>query len=333
MEGEEPIAASDADSLKGIPYIRAAAAAACAAVVFVAPGPAAADERPAVAFDAAGTCPTSQAVSAALTPVMLPGSGAGGATPTVRVRDLGDRFEVAAAGQTGSFADAARDCGERARVAAVFIGLALNPPPLRDRPPVPDATPGGAPAAVTIPARVPPPHLRWMELGAGLRVDGGSGGDASSGAAFVWGGEARVAAGRGAFGAAAAAGVLAPAVDTFSSVRVRQQRFPFSLALTARRVLPADLLVDGDLGVALALFTAHAEGLAAPQPATRLDVGARAALGLRLPRVWNRLAPVVGLHAEYFPRPYQLEVDPIGHIGSSSRWWLGGAVGAAFDAP
>ncbi len=39
-----------------------------------------------------------------------------------------------------------------------------------------------------------------------------------------------------------------------------------------------------------------------------------------------------GMDAEYFPKPYQLDVDPIGTVGSSSRFWLGATAGVLFES-
>ena len=97
------------------------------------------------AIEASGSCPSAEEVSATLAPLL------GSSAPKVpvegaaRVHDLGDRFEVAAAGQTGQYVDAARDCAERARVAAVFIALALNPPAAPTGPRV-DAQPSAEPS-------------------------------------------------------------------------------------------------------------------------------------------------------------------------------------------
>src|SRR5262245_13057849 len=77
--------------------------------------------------ETAGQCPARDAVMAALRPVL--GDEALRSTAGAsRVSDLGDRFEVVALGQVRQYADPARDCAERARVAAVFITLTVKPP-------------------------------------------------------------------------------------------------------------------------------------------------------------------------------------------------------------
>jgi len=275
--------------------------------------------RAALVVEAQGSCPSGEAVRAALLPALTEAPVPNGQPP--RVTDLGDRFQVDAAGQTGAFVDAARDCTERARVAAVFIALALSPPaaPERPAPPPPPPPPPAAPA----------PPGRWFELAVEARLDGAPLG-APAKTALAWGGEVRAALGRGAFGLAATAAVLAPTDGTFQSVGVRQQRFPLSLALTLGRGAAHRMGVAADLGLAVVPFTLEGQGLSSVAPAARLDLGARVAVALRLPPLAGRLAPVVGLHGEVFPRPYQFSVDPLGDIGSSSGWWVGASLGLSY---
>ena len=79
-------------------------------------------------------------------------------------------------------------------------------------------------------------------------------------------------------------------------------------------------------------FTLRGDGLATPAPATRLDAGVHFALALELPLLARRMIPFVDLHAEYFPRPYVIDVDPLGAIGTTGQLWLGAAVGFALAA-
>ncbi|HLK93651.1 MAG TPA: hypothetical protein VKZ18_27415, partial [Polyangia bacterium] len=276
---------------------------------------------PAIIVEAAGTCPTGEAVRAALLPVL--GASPVAAPSPPRVSDLGPRFEVVAAGQTGDFVDSVRDCVERARVAAVFIALALNPPVPPVRPPVVTSHPPPPP-----PAEVKP-RQRWFSAAVMARFDGAEAGSSSQ-VEGTWGGEVRAALGRGALGIAATAGALAPTVTTFGSVGVRQQRFPLSVAFTVKRDLPARFRLAGDLGVAVVPFTLDGQGLDTAEPAMRVDLGGRLAVELSFPPVAG-LTPVLGLHAEYFPRTYALAVDPLGDVGTSSTLWLGTSLGLAFE--
>jgi hypothetical protein len=268
-----------------------------------------------------GDCPGADAVTVALRSA-LGGDAKPGTADVAKVSDLGNRFSVAAAGQVREFADPGRDCEERARAAAVFIALALNPPLLPTPPPPP------APAVVTAPpAAAPPESTSWLDLAVGARFDGG----AQSETTFAGGVEIRATAGRRWLGLAATAGILAPSDTQFSSVTVREQRFPLSLAVTARRRVSPRVAVGAAAGAALVPITLRAPDLDSVQPATRLDVGARLAFEVQL-RATARLAPFVGVHAEIFPRAYELEVDPLGKVGSTGRFWLGASAGLSFEA-
>jgi len=299
------------------------------ALVGPADGPAGSDAAPGTGLvvEAAGQCPERAAVMAALQPVL--GEEALRSTHGLsRVSDLGDRFEVVALGQTRQYADPGRDCAERARVAAVFIALTVMPPMFAMPPPpaLPAARVVAPPPPVVRPA--PPGPTLWTSVGAGALVDGGSGGGSTD---FAPGVEVNAAIGRGALGAAATAGFLAPIESRLSSVVVHQQRFPCSVGVIGRRAL-SRLEASVSAGVALVPFTLRADGLAAPQSGTRIDTGGRLAFELRFPVLDRRLAPFVDVHAEYFPRPYMIDVDPLGTIGSTGRFWLGATAGVSLDA-
>ena len=265
-----------------------------------------------------GDCPGAEAVTAALRSALGSDAKVGVSEPP-RVSDQGDRFSVAAAGQVQQYADPGRDCEERARAAAVFIALALNPPL---------APPGPAPTVRDAPAPPPPPaSARWLDLAVAARADGGPG--QAVGPAI--GAEIHAAAGWRWLGVPATAGILAPSEGTYSSITVRQQRFPLSLALTARRDVSQRLAIAGAAGAALVPLTVRATAIDGGPSSTRLDAGIRLAFELRF-RATPRLAPFVDLHAEFFPRAYELQVDPLGTIGSTGRFWLGVSAGVAFEA-
>jgi hypothetical protein len=307
-------------------------------------GVAAQPAAPPVEVTAVGSCPAREAVVAALAPVAGTAARAGG-TALPRVADLGDRFEVSAAGQRTQYVDPGRDCAERARTAAVFIALALNPPASDRRAPPAAAPPPPPPVppavAVPPPPPAPPqepsesessPAPTWMAVGIGGRVDGASLGDGPSPTALVAGAELRAAVGRRWVGGFAAAGILSPASGQFGSVTVRQQRFPFSLGVTAVVGNPRDFRLAVDVGVALALLTLRGQKLASASSEARLDVGGRVAVGLRFPGLGGgRIVAFTDVHAEFYPRPYQLDVDPLGAIGSTSRLWLGASMGAWWE--
>jgi hypothetical protein len=263
-----------------------------------------------------GACPSGEAVTAALRSALGADTPSAGAD-VPKVSDLGDRFSVAASGQVREYADPRRDCDERARAAAVFIALALNPPLV-----APAAPPPTPQVIASPPPPAPPESTGWLDLGVAARLDGGP--------APALGAEVRASAGRRWFGLTATAGVLAPTETTFSSVVVRQQRFPLSLSLAARRGLTQRLALAGAVGAALVPLTLRADALDGPSE-TRLDAGVHLAGELAF-AASPRLRPFVALHAEIFPRAYQLEVDPLGNVGSTGRFWAGVSVGLSFAA-
>jgi hypothetical protein len=279
------------------------------------------------AIEANGSCPTAEEVSATLAPLvgsLAPNRLVEGA---LRVNDLGDRFEVAAAGQTRQYLDAARDCSERARVAAVFIALALNPP----APPTVPRVDAGPPAEPSGPEVTGVPSPLWARLALGGRIELAPAADGRSSPAASFGGELQAAVGKAVFGAIVAGGVLAPTVVTFGSVQVRQQRLPFRVAATARHKIPGPFELTGDLGLSFVVLRLRGEGLDTVEPATRLDIGGRAGLALSLLSLASSWAPFLALHVEYFPRPYEFEVGPLGRIGSTNRLWLGASVGLSWQ--
>ena len=274
-------------------------------------------------------CPTREAVAAALSPALAHIRPNLDPLPSdFRLADLGDAFEVTVGGQVQRYADAARDCTERARVAAVFVALAMNPPSLEpSRPPPPPPPPA---VQQRQPPPAPEPDRSWLSVGVAARVDGavGGGSDATSGATA--GGELDVALGKGSFGIEASAGVVTSTQNTIASVQVTQQRFPCSLSATFRRRASAHLEIGAGLGAALTPFTLHGQGLDTTLPVTRFDAGARLALELRVAR--TALAPFANLHVEYFPRTYEIAVAPLGNIGTTAPLQIGLSVGVAFEA-
>ena len=99
--------------------------------------------------------------------------------------------------------------------------------------------------------------------------------------------------------------------------------------MTAQHGIGRRLAVAGAVGAALVPLTLRGEGLDGGSQSTRLDAGVRLAVELRI-RATPRLAPFVDLHAEIFPRAYQLDVDPFGTVGSTGRLWVGVSAGLSF---
>jgi hypothetical protein len=274
----------------------------------------------------ASRCPSREAVAAALSPALAHLRPNLDPLPSdFRVADRGDAFEVTAGGQVQRYADAPRDCAERARVAAVFIALAMNPPLLEAPRPSP------SPPAIQPPPPPPPERARnWLSIGVGARVDGAVGAESDATNGLTAGGEIDVALGRGWFGVEATAGVVTPTKNTVGMVEVSQQRFPCSLSASVRRPAGAHLEIGAALGAALTPFTLHGRGLDTTLPVTRLDAGARVALELRVRG--PALTPFANLHAEYFPRTYEIVVAPLGNIGTTAPLQIGLSAGVALES-
>jgi hypothetical protein len=278
---------------------------------------------------AARSCPTRDAVAAAVSSAVAHlRPGLDPLPSDFRIVDLGDAFEVTAGGQAQQYADAARDCAERARVAAVFVALALNPPSLA-LPPAPAPAPAVGPGPVQ-PIEPPPARRQsWISVGLAARLDGAVGGGANTTGGTSAGGEIEVALGRGSIGVEATAGVVTSTETAIGSVRVGERRFPCSLSAALRRRTTAHLEVRAGLGLSLTPLTLRGQGLDSTLPVTRLDVGARLAIELRV--VELALAPFASLHLEYFPRTYDIAVDPLGDIGTTAPFQIGLSLGMAFD--
>jgi hypothetical protein len=274
-------------------------------------------------------CPTREAVAAALSPALAHIRPNLDPLPSdFRLADLGDAFEVTVGGQVQRYADAARDCAERARVAAVFVALAMNPPSLEPPRPPPPVPPPALQQPLPPPAREP--ERSWLSVGVAARLDGAMGGGSDATGGATAGGELDVAVGKGSFGIEASAGLMTSTQNTLASVQVTQQRFPCSLSAVGRRRAGAHLELGAALGAALTPFTLHGQGLDTTLPVTRLDAGARFAIDLRVAR--PGLAPFATLQVEYFPRTYEIAVAPLGNIGTTAPLQLGLSVGVAFEA-
>lgn len=290
---------------------------------------------PSALVQVVGSCPSQSAVTDALRPV-LGKDGLRRTSELPRVIDLGDRYVVSAAGQSSPYADPSRDCAERARVSAVFIALALNPPIVPVVAPPTPPPPPEPPAPPPEPAAPPsPPAVFWKRVAVSGRLDHGfetEGGPAVSTA----GAEVHGALGWDAWGVAATGGVLLPVTATFKGIAVREQRFPLSLSLVLKGRPTPEVELSGNLGVALTVLTLRANGINENAPSTRIDVGARWGIEIAGPRFSDGFSAFVGIHGEYFPRLYVLDVDQTGQplgIGSTHNYWGAASLGISFEQP
>jgi hypothetical protein len=259
----------------------------------------------------------------AQTSLVVDGSpGASDERGTATVQDLGDAYLVEVGGVSRELPDPGRDCTERARVAAVFIALNLNPESIA--PPEPEPEPELEPAAEPAPEAGAQFGVRlsaeaayasalergalgagagaWLDVGA-FRFD--------AGAAALVGAEVELAARDGVNGT------------------VALTRIPF--ALSAAYLWRAGAFAFGPaLGVGFDVLLLRGEGLERAQSELRLNPGALAAADLHVALAGSLSALLrVALHA--YPRAYALAVDPQGQLGRTPRLWLGASLGVAWS--
>ncbi|HVT10118.1 MAG TPA: hypothetical protein VHO67_21805, partial [Polyangia bacterium] len=164
-----------------------------------------------------------------------------------------------------------------------------------------------------------------VRLGLAARFDAAAGGGQNATHGSALGGEARVSVGRHALAVQATAGVMTATETPIRDVRVREQRFPCSLAAALRHTAGAHVELGASAGVALTPFTLRGQGLMSPSPGTRLDVGARIELAARW--IGHALAPFVAARVEYFPRTYDVDAMPLGTIGTTAPVQVGLSAG------
>ena len=246
-------------------------------------------------------------------------------TPLVEIVDLGVPYRILAAGQIREYRDESRDCAYRARIAAVFVALAIDPAQLPAQlpaelpapapPPVPQAAPPASDDS-------PPPRAR-LDLGA--TAVGGLGPEERVGQV---GAELRWSAGRRRFGPAVGVTALLPVDNTVGGVRLRQWRLPIDAGIRARIAGPR-FERYGELGVSAALLSERALDLAASRSQTGIEVGLRLAVGVHASR--GRLAPFAALAGELVPAPPAIFALPAGTVGHTPLFWIGATAGASLS--
>jgi hypothetical protein len=286
------------------------------------------DGGPFVAVD--GSCPSQQAVLTVLQS-LLPSAGVAGAPTGASVGDRGAAYVVAVGDRTKTYPDADRNCDQRARIAAAFIALALEPGPVplqpeRMAPPAPVATP--APGD-RLPQAPPSSGVTWARLdGVGAFEVSSPLGLGSPGLGL------EIAAGRGAWGVWAACTWIGAATMRLAVAgeSLRLERFPCAIgpaALLWTRVLETEMKA----GLALGAVRAAGEGFATVYSSERLEVGARLAIDAALHLSPNaRLEPVAGLEVTYYPVPYHLVRAPGGIVASTPTLWAGVTAGLRWNA-
>jgi len=296
--------------------------------VVIAPGHAGAAEPPELESLVAGasSCPRPDLVLAELATLLPPDRLAArlraysGTPAVVELVDLGIPFQVIVAGRVREYRDEARDCVHRARVAAVFVALTIDPVFVAAAAPPPVAPPPPPTVVEPMPAPVTPPRAR---VDVAAAIDAGVGSTdrvAQAGAAL------RLAIGRGRLAFVAGGIALWPVDTTVGGVRLHQWRLPFDAGVRVN-LAGRNLAPYAEVGLCAAVLSETALDLAAANSRTAVEIGARAAFGVRVGA--SRFAPFAALHAELIPSPPEIYALPQGVAGHTPYLWIGASAGAS----
>lgn len=275
-----------------------------------------------------GACPSAEAIERQLKPLLpltLVRLDAEPSSTAAEIWDTGDGFAIRVGGAERAIAEPARDCMERARISAVFIALALDPPlPSTD---ASDATKRAAPVPSTtpMPAAERSPWELSVSVSAGLSTSLALGRPGSR--RWGVGPSLGVALGSDAWEIALSGAVLTPFELEFAAQEsVRLLRAPFELSY--RWLIPSDTVVPYlGFGVEMDLLHMSGVGFEEPEGSFRVGVGGRLGVGVRAP-VSAAVTGFVELAGSYFPRPYSLEVSPNRVLGETPTTWLALTLGA-----
>jgi len=228
---------------------------------------------------------------------------------------------VAVSGQSRYFDDPTLRCTERARMAAVFVAVVLDPPRFVLPPPEPTV------AATPPPPAPSTPSDRHLELELGPASQMAAAGDwqnvplaAGGSARLLWGKALRLSLG---------ATVQTATTLQFGKANVRGQWIPIDVG---GRLQHADERWDAGVELSLVVAPVHLRGagsnLSPPEEGWRVETGLR--LGAAA-RYWfgKTVGIFISVYSSAFPRPYTLGVRDLGTVGETPTLWLGAALGLA----
>ncbi|MET0593419.1 MAG: hypothetical protein ABW133_12010 [Polyangiaceae bacterium] len=272
-------------------------------------------------------CPTAKQV-ASLLERMLPRTkirtDAASGAAEAEVSDQGAQFRVVMGTQERSFDDGQRQCAERARHAAVFIAMVLDPPLIAD---AARESPAPPPAKTVDPPRpsVQPREAKWQwdaTLGAVMLVTPEAEGRDT---AFAQGVAAFVRGKRG-WHLALGAGLLRGSLS-FDSASASAWWVPIDFAGGFSTRAQAWEL-GGEVGPNVALLSIMGADLKDAERQFRLELGGRAAAWSRF---WlsRQFAAFLSVEAVVRPFPHVLDIDPRGRVGDMPAIWVGGSAGIA----
>jgi hypothetical protein len=286
-------------------------------------------------------CPNRGLLVAELAPLLRDYQlGEAASTPLVaQVEDLGERYTVRIGDAAREVSDPARQCLERARVAAVF--LALNLPVKDDATPNDDAQSDAPAPAAPSPRNDGPSDASAVKQGEHpARASARSLDLRLFGFAEVAPEAAAISAGAGVgaslpFGPWALSllgGVSAPSRPFHTDnepPKFELWRVPFA-ALLGYNLRWGVAGVGLEAGVALDLLRFQGEAVPNPESSWRLNPGLRFGAVLRL-HANQRFAALLIPGFSYFPRTYSIRVEPSSTLAETPRWWLGGSLGLEYS--
>ncbi len=282
-----------------------------------------------LALEVKSSCPTAALVKAQLAPLLRDYElSAESPSLTAQVEDFGESYGVRIGSAWRKVRDPARDCLERARVAAVFLALNLPTPATQPAPVV--TPPQSAPAEGTSEARVVAAPDERRSFAAELRLLA----------------LAETAPGAGVVTTGAGAGLTLPFGPVGFSLlaTVTTPTRPYQVDSEPRRFelwrVPLAALLQlgkdfGSIGLGiesgLALDILRFRGESVPNPDTllRVNPGWRVNGLLRF-RANRRIGAFLLPEASFFPRTYVVRVEPTSVLAETPRWWIGLSLGLEY---
>jgi hypothetical protein len=290
-----------------------------------------ADAPHAVAIaSAAGTCPSSTDVTAALIAIFpdLQSAAADDASALhIELNPTEHGIHVRAGNAERDFTG--DDCAERARKAAVFVALVLAPPTVDAPIDAPVVEPPAA-SSVTRAAVVAPPHVDrawpWLQLDLAAAIETAPR-DAND--LYASGAELGVFIGAEHVGAIASIAALASSDMQVGSTAANLSRTPAAFGVRVR-TRDGRIALAADAAVTTSLLVVRGLDMYGAQ-SDRLELGGRVAARVEF-WAWPRIAVFAAAQLDVVPDTYNLAL-PSGMVGTTPGWWLGGVIGATAGFP
>jgi hypothetical protein len=263
-----------------------------------------------------------QATLDAALPASTP--AAGPAPPSVEIVDLGEKYRVIAGGRVREYRNQGRDCTYRARVAAVFVALTVDPAVLAVEPPPPASAPSPPPP----PSQSPTPssaataeHVADVEALVAVDRSAGGGPQATHTGAGV-----RLILGRGPLAIVVGALAFRTVDSSLGGVSLTQGHDPLDLGVRLRAQY-FFFEPYAEIGLALALLSEEGRQTSVPMKSRAIELGGFLVAGVRVP-AQSRVGLVLAARGEWVPSPADLTVLPAGGLGHAPALWFGATAGA-----